>query len=84
MSEKQAQTRAARRQAMVKERRTAHRQRYDRNKREMLIIKGISITLALIVLGAIDSPASTMFEMSQSQPGARRCQGVLVRQRQPH
>ncbi len=53
MSEKQAQTRAARRQAMVKERRTAHRQRYDRNKREMLIIKGISITLALIVLGAI-------------------------------
>ena len=53
MSEKQAQTRAARRQAMVKERRTAHRQRYDRNKREMLIIKGISIALALIVLGAI-------------------------------
>ena len=44
MSEKQAQTRAARRQAMVKERRTAHRQQYDRNKREMLIIKGISIS----------------------------------------
>src|SRR4026208_111042 len=53
MTEKQAQTRAARRQAMVKERRNVHRQRYDRNKREMMIIKGVSITLAVIVLGAM-------------------------------
>jgi hypothetical protein len=47
------QTRAERRQAMVKERRNVHRQRYNRNKREMLIIKSVSIALGLIILGAL-------------------------------
>ena len=39
------QSRAERRQAMVKERRNVHQQRYNRNKREMMIIKGVSIAL---------------------------------------
>lgn len=44
------QTRAARRQAMVKERRKNHMERYQKNKREMLIIKSVSIALGIIVL----------------------------------
>jgi hypothetical protein len=47
------QTRAERRQAMVKERRNVHRQRYNRNKREMLIIKSVSVALGLVILGAL-------------------------------
>jgi hypothetical protein len=56
MSEKTTtgpQSRAERRQAMVKERRNVHQQRYNRNKREMLIIKSISIALGLVILGAL-------------------------------
>ena len=73
MTEKQVQTRAARRQAMVKERRNVHRQRYDRNKREMMIIKGISIALALIVLGALGFAA---FNWAQDRNLNRAPEGV--------
>jgi hypothetical protein len=47
------QSRAARRQQLVKERRNERMQRYQRNKRELMIIKVVSISLAVIVLGAI-------------------------------
>jgi hypothetical protein len=56
MSEKpttHAQTRAARRQAMVKDRRKNRMDRYHKNKREMLIIKSVSIALAVIILAGI-------------------------------
>jgi hypothetical protein len=47
------QTRAARRQQMVKERRNERMQRYQRNKRELMIIKFVSIALAVLVLVGI-------------------------------
>jgi hypothetical protein len=47
------QTRAARRQQMVKDRRNERMQRYQRNKRELMIIKIVSIALAVLVLGGI-------------------------------
>ena len=56
MSEKpttHAQTRAARRQAMVKNRRKNRMDRYHKNKREMLIIKSVSIALGVIILAGI-------------------------------
>lgn len=46
-------TRAERRQAMVKDKRQERMRQYQRNKREMQIIKYTSIVLALVVVGAI-------------------------------
>src|SRR5688572_19343435 len=46
-------TRAERRQALVKDKRQARMKQYQRNKREMQIIKYTSIALALVVVGAI-------------------------------
>ena len=56
MSEKSsstAHTRAARRQAMVKDRRKNRMDRYHKNKREMLIIKSVSIALGVVILAGI-------------------------------
>jgi hypothetical protein len=52
-STNQTESRAARRQAMVKERRNERMQRYQKNKRELLIIKIVSIALGVLVLGGI-------------------------------
>ena len=46
-------SRAERRQAMVKDKRQTRMKQYQRNRREMQIIKVTSIALALIVVGAI-------------------------------
>ena len=47
------QTRAARRQAMVKNRRVERMNRYHKNRREMLIIKSVSVILGLLILGGL-------------------------------
>lgn len=52
-SNQQASSRATRRQAMVKERRNERMQRYQKNKRELLLIKIASIALGILVLGGI-------------------------------
>jgi hypothetical protein len=46
-------TRAERRQAMVKDKRQERMKQYQRNRREMQIIKLTSVVLALVVVGAI-------------------------------
>lgn len=56
MSEKSRpdhQSRAERRQAMVKNRRGDRMKAYQRNKREMLIIKSVSIGLGVVILAGI-------------------------------
>jgi hypothetical protein len=69
------QSRAERRQAMVKERRNVHRQRYDRNRREMMVIKGVSIALGLVILGAL---AFTAINYVRDQDLNRAPDGVKV------
>lgn len=49
----QQKTRAERRQQMVKSSRQIRMQKYQKNKREMFIIKSVSIVLAVIVVGAL-------------------------------
>jgi hypothetical protein len=49
----QIKSRAQRRQEMVKGRREERMQKYQRNKREMMLVKWVSIGLAVAVIGAI-------------------------------
>ena len=62
MSEKnpvQSQSRAAKRQTMVKDRRNERMRRYQKNKREMLIIKSTVIALVVVILAAAGFGAFT-------------------------
>lgn len=68
-------TRAQRRQEMVKNRRNERHERYNRNKREMMLIKWGSISLAVIVLGAI---GFTLVNYLQDRDLNREPEGVNV------
>lgn len=50
--EDQFRTRAQRRQELVKNRREERMKKYERNRREMMLIKWGSLVLALVVIGA--------------------------------
>ena len=52
-SQRDPQSRASRRQAMVKERRNDRMRAYKRNRRELLIIKSVAGAIAVIVIAAI-------------------------------
>jgi len=52
-AQQRAATRAERRQTMVKDKRNERMRQYQRNKREMQLIKYGSIAIAIVILGAI-------------------------------
>lgn len=52
-SSDQVKTRAARRQEMVKNRRQERMQKYQKNRRDMMLIKWGTIALGIVVIGAL-------------------------------
>lgn len=68
-------TRAERRQEIVKNRRNVRKERYDRNKREVMLIKWGSISLAVIILGAL---GFTLINYLQDRDLNREPEGVVV------